>query len=867
MAKWGPPHWQAAIGDGAFVPVSLTAVGAAWAVGGRRDLDPRVRRGWRRLALGLLCFALGDIAWFGYEALLGQDPFPSVADVFYLMEYPVVLWAVLSFPVQDSSRHARTRLWLDALTVMLCGAMITWYLILGPAALKYGASSLEAVLTLAYPVGDHLLIFAVAYIAFYQGSGVAARSLKLLSGGLLLFVIANTGFGMMSLADAYSAGDWPDTLWMAGTVLVIAAGQWQVLSPRNAEADPEAPWHLKWAVLLAPYVAVTVSCGLLLYVVRLDLPRQALLVGVVAVMAVVVLRQVLTLRENGKLLRAGASLAEELRANEARFRSLVQNSSDIIAVLTAGLEFRYVSPSIERTMGLLPESLLGASLLAGLHPDDRDHAVALMGEGSGSGDWRWRHADGSWRYVEATVNSQLHDPDLVGIVLNIRDVSERRRLEEELRRHALYDALTGLANRALIQNRMEHALAALPRRREPLAILMLDLDGFKTVNDSLGYTAGDQVLAGVAGRLLAFIPRTDTVARLGADEFAILLEGAGVAEAEEMARQVTEKLQPPLVIQGKQVHVRVSMGIAVTADDQATPDELLRHADAAMHEAKSRGKGRYVLFEPHMAGAALERLELEADLRTALATGAFFLQYQPIVFLGSGQITGVEALVRWAHPRRGRVEPGQFIPMAEETGLITVLGHWVLEEACRQAHEWLSLDLLAGPFYVSVNLSARQLRDPNLLGAVRQTLSQYPLPPGTLLLEVTESTLVTGSDAEVDTLRRLRELGVRIAIDDFGTGYSSLSYLRSLPVDIVKIDRSFVSQLGTGFRESALMRGIVEMAHALGLETIAEGIEDAEQARQLHMLRCVRGQGYHFARPAPPEDVARWLATKANLGR
>jgi predicted signal transduction protein with EAL and GGDEF domain len=357
----------------------------------------------------------------------------------------------------------------------------------------------------------------------------------------------------------------------------------------------------------------------------------------------------------------------------------------------------------------------------------------------------------------------------------------------------------------------------------------------------------------------------DTVARLGGDEFAILMDGAGDQPATAAAGRIAQALGAPITVQGREVYVFASIGIAIAKPgSRDTADDLLRNADVAMYSAKSRGKGRYAIFEPTMHTAALERLELEADLRWALEGHEFILQYQPVVQLTTGRISSVEALVRWRHPQRGLVPPAEFISMAEETGLIIPLGRWVLEESCRQVAAWQQLRPADEPLGLIVNISARQLwLGEDLIGDVRHALEQSGLAPGNLVLEITESVLMQGTPVTQEALDGLKHLGVQLAIDDFGTGYSSLSYLRGFPIDIVKIDRSFVDVIGKGFKETALIRGIIELSHALGLSTVAEGIETAAQLAELTGLGCQLGQGYYFGRPDDPQAVPHWLA----LGR
>jgi diguanylate cyclase (GGDEF)-like protein/PAS domain S-box-containing protein len=562
-----------------------------------------------------------------------------------------------------------------------------------------------------------------------------------------------------------------------------------------------------------------------------------------------------------------ADLARE--QGEALVAALVQNASDIIVVLGPDGDIRYVSPSMERVLGHSRASLDPAFAPTLAHPDDRSAMVAAIGElrhrPAGSVvtmKCRARHADGTWRHLEIVGNNLLADPNVEGLVLTARDVSERQALEDQLRHQAFHDSLTGLANRALFANRVEHALIRRARRGEPLAVLFLDLDDFKTVNDTIGHAEGDELLVAVADRLRASLRLGDTAARLGGDEFGVLLdELRGEDEALSVAERILAGLQAPILLQGREVEVGASIGIASSLGVDSA-DDLLRNADVAMYMAKNEGKNRCITFAPEMHRRIVERLGLRHDLQRALDRGGeLHLRYHPIIDLGSSCLAGFEALVRWDHPERGLISPVDFIPLAEETGLIVPLGRWVLAEAAKSARSWQRRH--GADLFLTVNLSGRQLVEPGLPGDVARLLSEADLAPDCLVLEITESLLLRDSDAVVTRLRELRGLGVRLAVDDFGTGYSSLAYLRRFPVNILKIDKSFVDHVDASTEGVAVTRAIVDLANGLGLQTIAEGIERAGQATALWKLGCGLGQGYHFARPLTVPEVEDLLAARA----
>jgi diguanylate cyclase (GGDEF)-like protein/PAS domain S-box-containing protein len=564
-----------------------------------------------------------------------------------------------------------------------------------------------------------------------------------------------------------------------------------------------------------------------------------------------------------------AALSEEIhrRAGEARFSSLVQNSSDLITVLDSDATVLYQSPSIEHVLGYAPEELVGTRFDRLLQPGEEGRLLHLLADGAAFAggstealECALRHQDGSIRHFEVLHTNLLHDDAVRGIVLNSRDVSERKAFEEQLAHQAFHDPVTDLANRALFAERVRHAVARARREHNGLAVIFLDLDDFKTINDSLGHAAGDQVLREVAKRLDANIRSSDTAARFGGDEFAILMEDvASAQEAADTAERILAALAAPMTVDRTDLLVRCSIGISVSQDEvPSDADELTRNADAAMYIAKRDGKGGYRLFEPAMHEGVLARLELRADLQRAMTTGQLELHYQPVVRLHDGSVSGVEALLRWRHPERGLVSPDQFIPLAEEMGLIVPIGRWVLREGCRQAALMRRKLIDHPPLSMSINLSVKQLQHSDIVSDVRDALEQSGLEPGALTLEITESVMIADTDLAVERLKELKALGVRLAMDDFGTGYSSLSYLSRLPVDILKMDRSFLRP-GASVAESELATAVVGLGKTLNLEVVAEGIELEEQWHSLRDLECELGQGFYFARPMDADATLDYL--------
>jgi len=575
------------------------------------------------------------------------------------------------------------------------------------------------------------------------------------------------------------------------------------------------------------------------------------------------------------------NITEQKRAEEARRRSeeharaIVDSAFDAIVTMGTDGLIRSFNPAADRIFGRAAAAAIGQPMTILMPERFRDAHGGGMRRYLASGqahilgqvlEVQGRRADGTPFPLELTVTA-VHDEGELFFTGMMRDIGERKAFAARLEHQAFHDALTDLPNRARFLDRLERALARPWGDREHLAVLLLDLDQFKVVNDSLGHGVGDELLVAVAGRLRAALRARDVVARLGGDEFAILLDPvADVGEAGRIADGLLRALAAPLALAGREFVVGGSIGVAPAAAAASAAD-LLRAADLALYRAKDGGKGRHAIFDAGLHAAASARLALEAALRRALAEGEFLLHYQPQIALATGRIVGVEALVRWAHPTRGLVPPGDFIPLAEETGLIVPLGRWVLTEACRQARAWAAARPGDPPLTMGVNLSARQLLQPDLAGEIAGVLRETGVAPGLIQLELTESVLMEDATASLALLGRLRALGVGLALDDFGTGYSSLAYLKRFPVDVLKVDKAFVTGLGRERADAAIAGAVITLAHALGMAVVAEGIETAGEAALLRGLGCETGQGYYFARPLPPDALAARLARRGGEPR
>jgi diguanylate cyclase (GGDEF)-like protein/PAS domain S-box-containing protein len=556
----------------------------------------------------------------------------------------------------------------------------------------------------------------------------------------------------------------------------------------------------------------------------------------------------------------------ELRTREAAYRSLVEHASDAVIVVSRAFEIRFVSPVAAQLLRASPVDLLGTPLLAQIHPDHHAVAVSFLEALTDGQDavapveWHMRGGDDNWLAVETTGSNLLDHPQIRGILLTSRDVSDRKALEQQLLRQAFHDPLTDLGNRMLFREQLAAELVRPLHRAVSHAVLFLDLDRFKLINDTLGHDVGDQLLQAIAGRLQASVRVDDLVARLGGDEFAILLyDIIDDVPAIQIAERILEVMEEPIHLAGHRLFVSTSIGIALGSSLRDQPEDMIRRADIAMYQAKRQGRACYAVYDEQLDRHAIERLDLETELRGAVKRRQIEVHYQPLISLDTGHVEEVEALVRWHHPERGLLAPVEFISVAEETGLIVPIGQYVLEESCRQVREWQET-LGGASLRLSVNLSARQFQQPGLVDDVARALRLSGLNPGDLTLEITESAAMADVEMTGQMLTNLRQLGVHIALDDFGIGYSALNTLKQFPVDRLKIDRSFVEGLGMDKGDTAIVGAVIACAKALDLHVTAEGIESAQQVQFLRSLECQWAQGFLISAPLPQADLLPFLA-------
>jgi diguanylate cyclase (GGDEF)-like protein/PAS domain S-box-containing protein len=831
----GPP----AIGSLPVIASTVLAPFALYRAWTAPGLTTPARRFWRMLTVAFAIVSLVTVT--DIPALMrGPVTEPGPAKLAgYGIATVLTIVALYRLPSGARGRGERFRLSLDVATVTLAAVVFAWYLSFGLAA--DALTQEQIVASVIFCTTHSVVAFGTVRVLFSACHDVYPLALRVFAAG-----VASSVVGMLAmplLADRPPVGAEPLSRCVAYALFVTAA----VLQRRSASSTGAARAVRRRPFSVLPYVAVACIDVLLLATMAGDGSRAVVAVTAVTLTGLVIVRQLAAFRDNARLL-------DELVRQERRFRSLVQNAADAIIILDEAGVATYVSPGIERLTGIPVGNWLGRQGFA-VHEDDLPVVLEMFGAVLSSPattvhyDARIANSAKAWHWVRVALTNRLDDPAVGGIVANVSDINEARAYHEQLSHQASHDSLTDLANRTLLGDQLRDALVRSAGQRVSLALI--DLDDFKAVNDTMGHPAGDELLIAVAERLRRGVRPEDLVARLGGDEFAILFADISPRTSEQLADRVLTLLGEPLSVDGRELFVQASIGIADAAPGDDV-ERLMRHADIAMYEAKAAGKGRIARYHGDMAPTLSARAQAAEELHHALSAGEFELYYQPIVALPDGRVTGAEALLRWHHPVRGTVPPTDFIPLAEQTGLIVPIGRWVLRDACRQAADRLAASPATAPATVSVNVSARQLREPSIVDDVLDALHGAQLPPHCLIIEITETAIVDTCVVR-DAVRTLTDLGVQIALDDFGTGNSTLSLLAELPVHQLKLDRSFLRDI----QHSPIAVAVIRIADAFGIPAVAEGVETSDQAEYLHDLGYPSAQGFYFGRPSPAGSATR----------
>ncbi|MFF8716294.1 putative bifunctional diguanylate cyclase/phosphodiesterase [Streptomyces sp. NPDC015184] len=864
---WGSRQLSLFMGDFGLSAAALVAAVSCFLYA--RAVGSRFRPAWLLFSFSSLMAAGGNAVWGWYEVVLGREvPTPSLADVLFLCFAPPAIVGLLVLAKRPVTRAGWVCLALDAW--LIGGSLLTlsWSLALAHTAHLVdaeGASVARAALSLAYPLLDIVLVSMVLALHFRR-VGADRSAVNTAVAALAVTVLSDALFTSPLLRQNYHSGQLLDAGWFAGSLL-LAYAPWGANRAADNAVPREEPQSASRPVAgslaaLTPYLAAAVcTLGILYNVIegrRVD--RVVVLTGCAVVLALVV--------RQGIMLVDNIALTQELAQKENHFRSLVQGSSDVIMIAAPTGVLRYVSPAAAGVYGRDADELVGAELSSIIHPDDLGRVVhevrrflaAPPGEEPTTRiECRFRSGTGDWLNVESTVNRHQG-----GLILNSRDVTERVRLQAQLQHNAEHDPLTDLPNRALFTKRVRQALGGRRAGDQGTAVLFIDLDGFKSVNDRLGHQTGDELLVQAAHRLHESVRSGDTAARLGGDEFAAIILGDGTrdqaareCQVHEIADRLRVTLSQPYRIGVGDVRVAASIGVAF-AEPGISPSDLMRNADLAMYRAKAGGKNRVELYAPQMQAEVVRRSELSARLRTALRDGEFALLHQPVVHLASGTVAAVAAQARWRSAQGILFTPAEFLRVAEDSDRTAELGRWLLEEAVAQAAERAR----AGhPAPVAVRLPARRLLDKGLpFSSVEALLTRHGLPSGALMIEVADSDPRISFDELEQRLVALRRLGVRIALDGFGSGYAAINALRRLPIDVLKLDRGLVEGVVESARLHKITSGLLRIACDLGMQSVADGVDLPEQVHALRAMGCTHGQGMAFSGPLDEYRLRRALA-------
>ncbi|MET7488593.1 EAL domain-containing protein [Streptomyces sp. NPDC005538] len=887
---WGSSQLALIMGDFGLSAAAGTAAVSCFLYARSRRI--RFRPAWLLFSLSSAMAALGNGVWGWYEVVLERPvPSPSYADLFFLCFAPPAIVGLLVLAKRPVTKAGWVCLALDAW--LIGGSLLTlsWSLALAQAAKFDGPSVAHTALSLAYPLLDIALVSMVLALHFRRSS-VNRTAVNTAIGALALTVMCDALFTSPLLHNNYHSGQLLDAGWFAGSLL-LAYAPWA--APRHARPEddghtrvvhehrpgqPAGSRHQAPApgaeqgrypatrpiagslAALTPYLAAAVcTLGILYNVLNGRSPDRVVLITAGCVVLALVVRQGIMLIDN-------ITLTQELAQKENHFRSLVQGSSDVIMIAAPNGILRYVSPAAAGVYGKAAEELVGTELASLIHPEDlgcvvhevrRFLTAGPFEESTTRIECRFRSGDGGWLNVESTVNRH-HG----GLIFNSRDVTERVRLQAQLQHNAEHDPLTDLPNRALFTRRVQQALSGRRSTDRGTAVLFIDLDGFKAVNDTIGHQAGDELLVQAARRLQDSVRHGDTASRLGGDEFAALIVGDGTRDRAARERHIMEladrlrvTLSQPYLIDGNDVRVAASIGVAF-AEPGLGAGELLRNADLAMYRAKGAGKGRVELYAPQMQQDVVRKAELATRLRAALHDGEFALLHQPVVSLTDGRIASVSTQARWRSSQGVLFTPAEFLRVAEDSDRTAELGRWMLEEAVEQAAERTGTGLAVS---VGVRMSARRLLDRSMpLGSIEALLTRHGLPSGSLVIELSDTDPRVSLDELERRLTALRRLGVRIALDGFGSGYAAITALRRLPVDVLKLDRSLVEGVVESARLHKITSGLLRIAGDLGLQSVADGVDLPEQVVALRAMGCTHGQGMAFSGPLDEYRLRRALS-------
>ncbi|WP_082087834.1 DUF4084 domain-containing protein [Domibacillus indicus] len=856
---------------GNFFSLLGSLIGAVWlGAAFKRSRRPDMFF-WLFLFLGSFSYFLAELLWMYYESILGKEtPFPGSPDLFYILQMVFFLAAFVSRIKKQKKQLELARFLFDMTIMMTVAFTFSWQYIIRPIMLQPDSTHFALGISLAYPVGDLALLVSALSIYFSRRETLQPNIAFFIFAGLIVQISADTIFLYFVSIDQYFSGSLVDPLFILGLLLVGFAGILQKTEPadsREARAEKPVVPKTDFLRLSLPYINVAV---LFVFMIVRSHELDAVTIGCAVSIILVMIRQVFMILENRRLLDTLSQKAEELEISKERYKSLFEYHPDAVYSLDLEGNFESVNTAGAALLGYeqkelagMPLSSLAASIPEHSPKTGRDYLSKLTEARSQSYELSFCNKMGEFYHMNVTNIPIIVKNKMVGIFGIGKDITENKKNEEQIKYLAYRDSLTGLFNRARFEKELAQTAAAAEQANEAFAVFFIDLDRFKNINDTLGHDIGDQLLKAVADRLKNCVRDKDIVARQGGDEFTLLIKGlSGREEAEQAAGTILDSLHKPYHIKGHEIASTPSIGAAFYDGNGTAPDSMLKKADLAMYQVKENGKGHY-RFYSETGQHFLKKTLIEKDLGQALQKQELFLHYQPQIDVERGEIIGLEALLRWNHPSLGVVFPGDFVPLAEETGLILPIGNWVLYEACRQVKKWNDE---GHRVKVAVNLSPYQLYQENLVDTVAEILKETNAEPHFIELEITETTALNQLNDVIFKLQALKQLGITISIDDFGTGYSSLSYLAGYPVDRVKIAREFISKIGSSKAGQTVLTSIVHLARNLDLHVIAEGVESESQASVLKEVNCREMQGYLFGKPVSAAEIDQQFKKQKKSG-
>ncbi|GGN94348.1 putative bifunctional diguanylate cyclase/phosphodiesterase [Saccharibacillus kuerlensis] len=853
IATWG----------GNILSLAGSLISALWLMGAARRTFGEKRKFWMLLSIGCFNYFIAEIIWLYDEKVLGiEPPSPGWTDFFYIMQCIFYLAAFIYLFKRLKKSYGTVKLIFDILIVMTVAATFSWHYLIGPILADVEVPDLTLLVNLSYPVIDLALLFGAMSLYWGTRGMFPKRLILFIFLGLTAQALVDSVYLYLLSTETYDSGSSIDPFFMLCLMLVGYAGFLQQPEKRSERVQKTKIEEIHVESIDIPRITLPYLNVMVLFIFMISGSAgiDAFTIGTGLSIVLVIVRQLLIILENHQLVLSLYRKTEELEFSEERYKSLFEYHPDAVYSLDMNGNFDSTNTASSKLLDCGREELIGVSHAEFLDSENRSAAERSLALAK-SGYPQRNETQIYSRSGRISTVSLTHIPirvrdRIVGIFGIGRDITENKRNEERIRYLAYHDVLTGLSNRAAFDEQLKAATEMAGLSNETFAVVMIDLDRFKNVNDTLGHDVGDRLLVSVAERLRLCVGESDMVARQGGDEFTLILRSIDGREGARAAGQrILEALSPPHSLGEHEIVSLPSIGLSVYPIDDVTPVGLMKKADIALYQVKYGGRGHYRLYCEADPGLSRKFL-LEKDLGQAIEEGQLFLHYQPQIESASAKLTGVEALIRWNHPQLGVIPPTEFIPIAEESGQILTIGDWVLKEACMQAKRWSDE---GHPIKIGVNLSPKQLYQPDIVEHVQAALSETGLSPELLDLEITESTALSRQDLVLSRLQGLKALGLTISIDDFGTGYSSLSYLESFPIDKLKIARQFTSKLENRQVNRKIVSHIIDLARTLEINVIAEGVENESQAAILRAIECVEMQGFLFGRPSSAEEIGRLL--------